>query len=96
MKIFVAVNVDQENSFMNVTDEHVHGDKVLLRLYIGVEKSDKKITMGKLFAEYGSFDGNEIFECIGDKIILPCNKVIANARTDRIKNPSLETFQFWS
>ncbi|HEY6535522.1 MAG TPA: hypothetical protein VIY08_06950, partial [Candidatus Nitrosocosmicus sp.] len=65
-------------------------------LYNGVEKSDKKIIMGKLFAEYGSFDGNEIFECIGDKIILPCIKVIANARTDRIKNPSLETFQFWS
>ncbi|HEY6535877.1 MAG TPA: hypothetical protein VIY08_08825 [Candidatus Nitrosocosmicus sp.] len=41
-------------------------------MYNGAEKSDKKITIGKLFAEDESYDGNEIFKCIGDKIILPC------------------------
>ena len=44
-------------------------------------ESDKKIAIGNLFAEDGSYDGNEIFRYLWDNgIFLPCIKVRKNSR----------------
>ncbi|HEY6537109.1 MAG TPA: transposase [Candidatus Nitrosocosmicus sp.] len=43
-------------------------------------ESDKKITIGNLFAKDGPYDGNEIFRYLGDNGILPCIKVRKNSR----------------
>ena len=64
---------------MKVTDEHVHDGKALPELIDDVIKSDKKITIGKLFAD-GAYDGNDIFGYLGNNGILPCIKVRTNSR----------------
>ena len=51
---------------MKVTDEHVHDRKALPELIDNVIESDKQITIGKLLAEDGAYDGNEIFKCLSD------------------------------
>ena len=61
LKIHVAVNVKTKKILsMKVTDEHVHDSKALPELVENIIKSDKKITIGKLFAD-GAYDGNDIF-----------------------------------
>ena len=52
-----------------------------------VIKSDKKITIGKLFAD-GAYDGNDIFGYLGDKGIEPCIKVRKNSRV-RLKKGNI-------
>ena len=80
LKIHVAINVKTKKILsMKVTDEHVHDSKALPELVNGVMKSDKKITIDKLFAD-GDYDGNEIFGFLADKGILPCIKVRKNAK----------------
>ncbi len=64
---------------MKVTDEHVHDSKALPGLVDDIIKSDKKITIGKLFAD-GAYDSNDIFRNLADKGIQPCIKVRKNAR----------------
>ena len=82
MKIHIAVNVKTKKILsMKVTDEHVHDSKALPELVENVIKSDKKITIGKLFAD-GAYDGNDIFRYLGDNGILPCIKVRKNAKED--------------
>ncbi len=94
LKIHVAVNVKTKNILsMTVTDEHVHDSKTLPKLVDGVIKSDKKITIGKLFAD-GAYDGNDIFKCLADNGILPCIKVRKNSRIrckkgNIFRNPSV-------
>ena len=66
LKIHIAVNVKtKEILSMKVTDEHVHDSKALPELVNDVTKSDKQITIGKLFAD-GAYDGNEIFRYLSD------------------------------
>ncbi len=66
LKIHVAVNVKTKKILaMKVTDEHVHDSKALLGLVDNIIKSDKKITIGKLFAD-GAYDGNDIFRYLAD------------------------------
>ena len=61
LKIHIAVNVKTKKILsMKVTDEHVHDSKVLPELVNDIIKSDKKITIGKLFAD-GAYEGNDIF-----------------------------------
>ncbi len=80
LKIHVAVNVKTKKILaMKVTDEHVHDSKALPGLVDDIMKSDKKITIGKLFAD-GAYDSNDIFRNLGDKGIRPCIKVRKNAR----------------
>ncbi len=80
LKIHVAVNVKTKKILsMQVTDEHVYDSKALLGLINDVMKSDKKITIGKLFAD-GAYDSNDIFRYLGDNGILPCIKVRKNSR----------------
>jgi DDE family transposase len=58
----VAVNVKTKKILsMRITDEQVHDSKALPELVNGVIESDKQITIGKLFADEGAYDGNEIF-----------------------------------
>ena len=80
LKIHVAVNLKTKKILsMKVTDEHVHDSKALPELVDEAIKSDKKITIGKLFAD-GAYDGNDIFQYLGDKGIQPCIKVRKNSR----------------
>ncbi len=81
MKIHVAVNVKTKKILsIKVTDEHVHDSKALPGLVNGVIKLDKKITIGKLIAEDGAYECNEIFRFLEDNGILHCIKVRKNAR----------------
>ena len=61
----VAVNIKTKKILsMKVTNEHVHDRKALTGLVDDVIKSDNRTagaTTGKLIAEYGAYDGNEIF-----------------------------------
>jgi len=80
LKIHVAVNLKTKKILsMKVTDEHVHDSKALPELVDEAIKSDKKITIGKLFAD-GAYDGNDIFRYLGDNGIQPCIKVRKNSR----------------
>jgi hypothetical protein len=66
---------------MKVTDdEYVHINKALPGLVENIVKSDRKLTIGKLFGDDGAYEGNEIFRCLEDNGILPCIKVRKNAR----------------
>jgi len=81
LKIHVVVNVKTKKILsIKVTDEHVHDGKTLPELVENIIESDKKITIGNLFAEDGAYDGNEIFRYLGDNGILPCIKVRKNSR----------------
>ena len=80
LKIHIAVDVKtKEILSMKVTDEHVHDGKALHGLIDGIIKSDRKLTVGKLFAD-GAYDSNDIFRYLSDNGILPCVKVRKNAR----------------
>jgi Transposase DDE domain len=80
LKIHVTVNVKTKKILsMKITDEHVHDSKALPELVDEIMKSDKKITIGKLFAD-GAYEGNYIFGYLGDNGIQPCIKVRKNAR----------------
>jgi len=80
LKIHIAVNVKSKKILsIKVTDEHVHDSKALPELVDDIIKSNKKITIGKLFAD-GAYEGNDIFRYLSDNGILPCIKVRKNAR----------------
>jgi hypothetical protein len=85
LKLHIAVNVKSKKILsMKVTDEHVHDSKALPELIEeNIIKSDSMTTaaatIGKLFAD-GAYDNNEIFRHLGNNGILPCIKVIENAR----------------
>ena len=83
LKIYiVAVNVKTKKIIsMKVTtdDEYVYNSKALPELVDEATKSDKKITIGKLFAD-GAYDGNDIFRNLADNGIQPCIKVRKNSR----------------
>ena len=80
LKIHIAVNIKTKKILsIKVTDEHVHDSKALPGLVDEIIKTDKKITLGKLFAD-GAYDGNYIFGYLGDNGIQPCIKVRKNAR----------------
>ncbi len=56
-----------------VTDEHIHDNKVLPELVVeNIEKSHSMTAMVKLFADFGTYDNNDIFRYISDNEILPC------------------------
>jgi hypothetical protein len=83
LKIHVTVNVKTNKkilSMMQITDdEHVHDSNALPELVDDAIKSDKKITIGKLFAD-GAYDNNNIFRFLADNGIMPCIKVRKNAK----------------
>ncbi len=46
---------------MKETDEYVHDSKALPELVDNIIKSDSMTTTGKLFADEGAYEGNDIF-----------------------------------
>ncbi len=62
----VAVNIKTKKILaMQITDEHLRYDgKALPESVDSLLKSDK--TLGKLFADDGASEGNDIFRCLGD------------------------------
>jgi hypothetical protein len=85
LKIHIAVNVKTKKILsMKVTsdDEHVHDSKALPELVDNIIKSDSitAAATGKLFADDGAYERNDIFRYISDNGILPCIKVRKNAR----------------
>ncbi len=83
LKIHIAVNVKTPEilSMMKVTaDEHVHDSKAVPELVVeNIIKSDSMASIGKLFADDGAYDGNNIFRYLADNGILPYIKVRKNA-----------------
>ena len=81
LKIHITVDVKSKKILsMHVTDdEHVHDSKVLPELVEHIIKSNREI-IGKLLADEGAYDGNDIFRCLSDNGIHPCIKVRKNAR----------------
>ena len=45
--------------------------------------SDSITTIGKLLADDGTYEGNDIFRCLADNGIMPCIKVRKNARVKK-------------
>ncbi len=82
LKIHISVNVKSKKilSMIKVTDEHVHDSKTLPELVENIIKSNEKSSIGKLFADDGTYDSNDIFRCLADNGIPPCIKVRKNAK----------------
>ncbi|MGN6624804.1 MAG: transposase [Candidatus Nitrosocosmicus sp.] len=81
LKIHVAVNVKTKKILsIKVTDEHVHDSKALPGLVDEIIKSDKKITICKLFADGSAYDSNDILRFLEDNGIQSCIKVRKNSR----------------
>src|SRR6478736_6300715 len=101
LKIHVTVNGKTNKkilSMLQVTDdEQVHDSNALHELVDDAIKSDKKITIGKLFAD-GAYDNNNIFRFLADNGIMPCIKVRRRMlKLDGKKEEtSLGIYQCWS
>ncbi len=83
LKIHIAVDIKTKKilSIKVTADEHVHDSKALPELVDNIARSDNVTTaIGKLFADDGAYDGNDIFRYLSDNGILPCIKVRKNAR----------------
>ena len=86
LKIHIAVDVKTNKILsIKVTDKHTHDDsEALPGLIDGVIKfgsvTTTATTIGKLFADYGAYDSNDVFRCLADNGILPCIKVRKNSR----------------
>ncbi|HXT83905.1 MAG TPA: transposase [Verrucomicrobiae bacterium] len=94
LKIYIAVNVKTKKILsMKVTNEHVHDSKALPVLVDDIIKSNKKITIGRLFAD-GAYEGNDIFRYLTDNGVLPFIKVRKNTR-DKKEEIFLEIYLFW-
>ena len=68
LKIHVAINVKTKKILsIKVTDEHVHDSKALPELVENIIKSDNvTVAIGKLFADDGAYDSNDIFRYLAD------------------------------
>ena len=95
LKIHVAIDVKTKKILsMKVDDEHVHDSKALPELFNDSIKSDKKIIIGKLFAD-GAYDCNYIFGYLADNVIQPCIKVRKNSKVRWKKGIFLEICPCW-
>jgi hypothetical protein len=80
LKIHIATNVKtKEILSIKVTDEHVHDSKALPELVDDIIKSDRTLSIGKIFAD-GAYDNNDIFKFLSDNGILLCIKVRKNSK----------------
>jgi hypothetical protein len=81
---------------MMVTYEHVHDSNVLPKLVDDIIKPNGKMTavIGKLFANDGAYDGNNVFGCLVNNGILPCIKVIKNAKVRLNKGHILKSISY--
>jgi hypothetical protein len=83
LKIHIAVYIKTKKilSIKVTADEHVHDSKALpAELVDNIARSDNVTTIGKLFADDGAYDCNDIFRYLSDNGILTCIKVRKNAK----------------
>ncbi len=90
LKIHVAVNTKtKEILALEVTDEKVHDGKVLYRLVDRILKQNNSVNIKTVLAD-GAYDGNENFEYLHEKRILPGIKVrrnsIVSTKNNKIRN----------
>lgn len=82
LKIHVAVNIKtKEILSMEVTDEHVHDNKMLPRLVDNVIKSnnDGFAVVDRVLGD-GAYDSNGTFRFLSENGIMPCIKVRKNSK----------------
>jgi transposase len=79
LKIHVAVNVKtKEILSMEITDEHVHDNKVLPRL-VNNTSIDGFVMIDRVLGD-GAYDSNATFKYLSENGIMPCIKVRKNSR----------------
>ncbi|MGD9535009.1 MAG: IS5 family transposase [Candidatus Nitrosocosmicus sp.] len=79
LKIHVAVDIKSKKILsMEITDEHVHDNRMLSTLVDDLVKSNEYI-IDKLLAD-GAYDSNDIFRYLSENEIVPCIKVRKNSR----------------
>jgi hypothetical protein len=80
LKIHVAVDIKSKKILsMEVTDEHVHDNKVLPKLVDNVSIDDGFAVVGRVLGD-GAYDSNATFKYLSENGIMPCIKVRKNSR----------------
>lgn len=80
LKIHVAVDIKSKKILsMEVTDEHVHDNKVLPKLVDNVSIDDEFAVVGRVLGD-GAYDSNDTFRFLSERGIMPCIKVRKNSR----------------
>jgi len=80
LKIHVAVDIkSKEILSMEVTDEHVHDNKVLPKLVDNVSNDDGFAVVGRVLGD-GAYDSDDTFRFLSERGIMPCIKVGKNSR----------------
>jgi hypothetical protein len=83
LKIHISVDITTKKilSIKVTADEHVHDNKALQELVDNIARSDNVTTIGKLFVDDGTYEGNDVFRYLSAyNGILPCIKVQKNAK----------------
>ncbi len=84
-KINIAVIIKRKKILsMGINDKHILDSTMLPELIKNIIKLNK-ITVGKLFADHGPNDGNDIFIYLADIGIHPCINVRKNSDRSGIK-----------
>ena len=79
LKIHVAVDIKSKKILsMEITDEHVHDNRMLPTLVDELVKSNEYI-IDKFLAD-GAYDSNDTFRYLSENGIIPCIKVRKNSR----------------
>jgi len=79
LKIHVAVDIKSKKILsMEITDEHVHDNRMLPTLVDDLVKSNEYI-IDKFLAD-GAYDSNDTFRFLSERGIMPCIKVRKNSR----------------
>jgi len=79
LKIHVAVDIKSKKILsMEITDEHVHDNRMLPTLVDDLVKSNEYI-IDKFLAD-GAYDSNDTFRYLSENGIIPCIKVRKNSR----------------
>lgn len=80
LKIHVAVDTKSKKILsMEVTDEHVHDNKMLPELVDDIAKSNNGFIVDRILAD-GAYDSNDTFRCLSHNGIIPGIKVRKNCR----------------
>ncbi|NJK78370.1 MAG: IS5 family transposase [Nanoarchaeota archaeon] len=88
LKIHIAVNIKtKEILSMEVTDEHIHDNKMLPRLVDNVIKSnnDGFAVVDRVLGD-GAYDSNATFKYLSENGIIPCIKVRKNSKVRKTGN----------
>lgn len=80
LKIHIAVDIKSKKILaMEVTDEHVHDNKVLPKLIENLSIDNGFAVADKVLGD-GAYDSNDTFKYLSERGIMPCIKVRKNSR----------------